>query len=325
MQDIDFDELDRAVNSLISPSDAIPEPVTPASSPAPEPIVIPSSSQPVETPMTTVAPSATTQRPSTGRFMDVVHPSSDMRSTTPAANRTVTTRPAPESLATPEPLSVLEIAAPTPELIEETGETVDTTPTPLETPFLSDPQVEKRPLGAFSDAAPQPPALDLSAELEAATIEEAIPEVETKPSFVATETTADVGATDMSSLEISEETLIGSKESSDTSPNGPMVAEEIPETTPEAELAPEPPIIRTVAPTASPAGPISIAQQYKEHPSTSDQASGAIYDTESYHQPLAHPPKTKSGVLIIIWILALVVVGAGVGAAIFFFVLPNLN
>ena len=364
MQDIDFDELDRAVNSLINPADSpaaqsvpvpqerpvMPEPVA-ASAPAQsEPRVVAEDRniQPVVT-----MPS---QRPSTGRFMDVVHPSSDMR--TASQGRSMTPRPAQpiqqpvspaqptETPVAPSSFDVIETPAAysAPEVSDElTFEEIapqeqepdtkpDAAPAPLETPFLSDPQVEKRPLGAFSSAAnPQPPVLDLSAELAAAIKEEepvALIEAEATPDeelvVIAPQPEPKPVMTidSVESLEVSEEALIGSSETSDTSP---ATARAFPESTPEEELAPEPPVIRTVAATPTPVGPISIAQQYREHPSSNDQASGAIYDTESYHQPLAHPAKKQSSILVIVWILGLIVVGAGVGAAIFFLVLPNLN
>ena len=71
-----------------------------------------------------------------------------------------------------------------------------------------------------------------------------------------------------------------------------------------------------------PVGPTSITQQYKEQVST-NQESGAIYDTESYHQPVTKPVK-KSGNLAILWIALLVVFGAAAGWAVYTFILPML-
>ena len=98
MQDIDFDELDRAVNSVISD----------ASAPAPEheEREAPEVKREVEVPerkqisRPTVSPAA---RRSNGRFMDVVHPSSDMRpkgsaapAPTPSRTAETVTPPAPK-------------------------------------------------------------------------------------------------------------------------------------------------------------------------------------------------------------------------------------
>ncbi len=77
-------------------------------------------------------------------------------------------------------------------------------------------------------------------------------------------------------------------------------------------------------PTVSlPVGATSITAQYTEQPSTGDQPTGSVFNTEAYKKPIARPKK-KSGWLIVLWIFLLLVVGAGVGAAIYFFVLPKL-
>lgn len=71
-------------------------------------------------------------------------------------------------------------------------------------------------------------------------------------------------------------------------------------------------------------GPTSIAQQYQEKPNTGDQNSGAIFDTDSYHKGIVKPVKKNSNLPWMIWIAALLVVGVGVGVAVYFFVLPLL-
>ena len=84
MQDIDFDEIDRAVSSVTSSSTETNSPdkneaTTSGFTSISTPIT------PREAPTSFGSPAA---RRSTGRFMDVVHPSSDMRptaSTAPAA------------------------------------------------------------------------------------------------------------------------------------------------------------------------------------------------------------------------------------------------
>lgn len=263
MQDIDFDELDRAVSS--------------ASGPTPRPDATP-------------APAA---RRSSGRFMDVVHPSSDMRSATPersAPREPEEEKPVDRTSDWPDPLDFHGFSIDEPDKAEETpgpepAPAEPQTPQPLESPFLSDTKVEKRPLGAFSTAEPtvsnEPDTLLLEA-----------PDEE-----LLTAKTEDVPAPELVVEEV--------------------VKEETPK--PVIEPTPESDPIQEV-----PQGPTSITQQYKEQPSTVDQPSGAIYDTETYHQPLVHTPKKKSGALVIVWILALILVGAGAGAAVYFFVLPML-
>lgn len=242
MQDIDFDELDRAISTTLKPTPT-PEPaVAPETAPEPSPSIEP----------VTTAPAA---RRSSGRFMDVVHPSSDMRSSS-VANRSETRAETREEVSVPE------------------------MPEPVTSPFLDDAKVEKRPLGAFSDATPKP-TVDLSAELL---------------------------------LEAPDEELL---EADNEAPEAPVEepASEV-EDEPVPEVMPEEEIPSTF--------PTSITQQYKEQPSTSDQPSGAIFDTEAYHQPLTHPEKKKSGAMVILWILVLILVGAAAGAAFYFFALPLL-
>lgn len=304
MQDIDFDELDRAVSSTLNPArpsntvktDAVPARIPDPASPQP------------------VAPAA---RRSSGRFMDVVHPSSDMRPaersersaprpSEPAQQEPE--RPAPATTDWPDPLDFhgfkdeAEVEIPKPEPVVDN---VDTSGTPLESPFLTDAKVEKRPLGAFStnDTPTMSDQIDAenAAEIEAVEAEE-VPLLEAPD----------------------EELLTAETETKDDSP----VVSDVPaeEAKPEIEAPTEEvskdeptPVVAIEEPT----GPQSITQQYKEQPS-SNQTSGAIYDTEAYHQPLVHTAKKKSGALVVIWILALILVGAGAGAGMYFFVLPML-
>jgi len=133
MNDIDFDELDRAVNSLSS--GASPTPVQQPAVTSSNPPVVP---QPVNS-APTPAPTA-----SSGRFMDVVHPSSDMRPVSiPQRQADPTSRPivTPPSatIAPPQPVAPNPVTIPKP----------DTSGAP--SPFLADTKVEKRPLGAFND------------------------------------------------------------------------------------------------------------------------------------------------------------------------------
>jgi hypothetical protein len=285
MQDIDFDELDRAVSSTIGPK---PKAEDTSDTSVAVNVSRPESSSPPPTPAA---------RRSSGRFMDVVHPSSDMRST--STERSEPRKPEapvpskPEAAPTdwPDPLDFhgfkmddtdeAEAPAPTP---VEANEASDESTKPLESPFLSDTKVEKRPLGAFSTA-------------EAKELPTAPEEPETPL------------------LEASGEELIPAETEKAEEPE----AVEAP-TEPEAPIEGEP----TPPEVEEPIGPTSITQQYKEQPSTADQPSGAIFDTEAYHQPLAHPEKKRSGAMVILWIIALILLGAGVGAGVYFFVLPML-
>lgn len=323
MQDIDFDELDRAVSSVMTnPSDD----TTPVVTPEPN----------IETPAQP-APTSPAVRRSSGRFMDVVHPSSDMRGTqqpsrpkAPESAPSVAPAPQPAEEATeksgdafswPDPIDLAAAKMPdqpepvveAPSVTEEP--TTDEPESPLESPFLTDTKVEKRPLGAFSETSAP---LDLSAALDEISNEtsEAVENTEVAESTSPSAPLA-VHEVDDNALELSEEALIGAAVSSDTSsaestpePSAPV---KTPEETSAADLEPTVPL-----------GAASIPQQYAEQPNSNNQPSGAIYDTEAYHQPLNHPHKKGNGWLVVLWIVGLIVLGGGLGAALYFFVLPQL-
>ena len=62
----------------------------------------------------------------------------------------------------------------------------------------------------------------------------------------------------------------------------------------------------------------SISQQYQTKQAESTEAAGAIYDVKDYHQALGHPAKQKSGWGIIVLILIIIVAFALIGAATYF-------
>ena len=369
MQDIDFDEIDRAVSSVTNPGRE-ERPAT-SDEPASNPAI-----------SSHVTPSLAARR-SSGRFMDVVHPSSDMRphapaaatfrreeASIPAARIEVPARPEQPSVTPPvatfaptpvvEPVAEapavrsafhwpdpIDMAATTPEVpavsepepisapIAETT-TVDepviaTTPvvqapvieqtplvsvedafaTSLESPFLTNAKVEKRPLGAFSFSESELPLIDDFPHQPSAAAEVNAPSTDTA-ALDSTELDEDILLLEADNEEADKPTVHESTlEALDATENSVVDSDEValPVPTPLDE---------------TPVGPTSITQQYKEHPSTDAQPSGAIYDTATYHQPLAHPAKKSSSLLIIVWIIGLILVGAGIGAAVYFFVIPLL-
>jgi hypothetical protein len=407
MSELDFDELDKAVNNLMSgvpkaeppknddiktldidaklpessrpPLDelndalkAVNGPVKTESSPATEP----ASPAPA-------SGSLATRR--AGRFMDVVHPSSDMKNAPkPAASRQgVTIEPAARPLERPtmpatdgpikddEPAPATEPAAPVaePESSSEahsewpdplsmsgyeaeedtkpvaedssapaagTTETSDvaededddsvfslddiedTTPEPLTSPFISDAKVEKRPLGGLAAEAPvaEPVVTTAAAEEDLA-----IPGDDPDDQLPAT--AADVAPVLPPELQ---KDLMAIETDGDTSVPATTPAEEVPTEPAKEEAKADVPTPEKTEPAAEPAtetpvpaGPASIPQQYKEEPSTGDQTNGGIYDTNNYHQPLAHPVKKKSGWLWIVWILLLLIIGGGSAAVLYLF------
>ena len=283
MQDIDFDEIDRAVSSVTTPTPKVADA-------AGEQVVVNTPAPVAPTP--SPAPAVPAARRSSGRFMDVVHPSSDMRTVASARStpRPEISEPPVRSNEYPDPLDfhgfsgdeLSEPKEPVAQTPSEPAAVPDAEATSLESPFLSNTKVEKRPLGAFS-------------------FDEPVAEAPVTPPVATAEP---------------EDTLLLEAPE----------AEELLEAT--NELPAEPEAQKYVAPapqpTEEPVGPTSITQQYKEHPSTTEQPSSAIYDTEATHRPLTQSPKRKSGALVIVWILLLILVGAGIGAAVYFFVLPRL-
>jgi len=68
--------------------------------------------------------------------------------------------------------------------------------------------------------------------------------------------------------------------------------------------------------SAAQVGPLSITQQYQEKMSTGDPSHTPIYDTNV--QPLNHPAHNKSGWGGVAWIIALTVLGVGIAATLYF-------
>lgn len=429
MKDLDFDELDRAVNSLMSnvpksapqttntnektldlgPSFGVDSQAIPAklddmakkvaeqnsqtvvtssvvsSTPSPSPAVVtPRPAAPaVKAPDRPQSSAPAVRRG--GRFMDVVHPSSDMKkpeAPKPVSRQGVTIEPIGKA-APGEPVVQQKPFAPAPVMPEaEAKSTVepaaDEAPKPLEppkvettmkpvdvqepsassndwpdpldmaaknesaqpltSPFLADAKVEKRPLGGLStvDAAheeqPEQEAVEpISSPVAGATlvekteepVEDAKPKEET-PAVLSTqppEPSSNEDTTtplpeelrgDLMAVE-ADTTHDKVKQKHDIELQKEQAAKEDEVSTSVKTSKPEP-----KQESQASVGPTSIPQQYHEEPSTGDQDNGAIYDTSTYHQPLAHPAKKKTGWLWVVWIVIILLLGAAGGAAIYF-------
>lgn len=306
MSDFDFDELDKAVAGAL-------ETDTPSTSQAnatrdvgaPEPVKDAPTPEPVKQPVTPPA-----IRRASGRFMDVVHPSSDMRSSRPGftapAAKPVNER---ESNDEDELIEAKLISDPSElDSLSESSSPVGEWSKPLESPFLPDTKVEKRPLGGNAEA-------ETFASLFEATNNEPLLEAPDEPRLEATTMPDPIDFAAHSMALPSENEDTGATEEAEE----PSDAEEVSAEVPTAEKAEEP--VTAVEPVG-PVGPTSITQQYTEQQST-EEPSGAIYDTENYHQPLAHDGKKHSSVWTILGIILLVLLGAGAGVAFYFFILPN--
>lgn len=239
-------------------------------------------------------PPAPAARRSQGRFMDMMPPAS-MRSRSAPASLSHNPR---QERPTGHPAPSTPLAPSTPDLLErDEAPRDDAWKKDAQSPFLTGAKVEKRPLGdspgtgtgpllsKFEDSAKDDDIIDFDLSPE--------PAVET-PS-VAPPTPENTSIT-------------------------PPRLEPQPQLEAHYDDAPAP------QPTSTPAHSspqVSIPQQYKEQP-RQEQLSGSIYDTESYHQPVAHHDKKRSPGITILWIVLLIALGAGVGAALYFFVLPML-
>jgi hypothetical protein len=313
MTDIEFDEIDRAVSSALEPSpkeDMAAAQTDNVASPAP------SNLEQTERP---IAPRpAPAARRTGGRFMDVVHSSSSMK---PRDKK-------PEPFKDAQPSRPIEPPKPV-ERPSATGypDPIDfqnrmnenrrgdgaadqkdelTDDAPMGSPFLSDAKVEKRPLGAYSNVAEEARSNDHPIGSDTP-----LPE-ELQDDLLSIETNQALAETPVSGQE---EPDVLPSEATKTAPETTEPSPE--ETTP---TQPE----STPAPKDEPAPPVpSIVQQYQEKQSSAPSESGAIFDTEQYHQPLAHTPKKKSGWLVVLWIFILIIVGGGLGAAAYYFVLPE--
>jgi hypothetical protein len=332
MTDLDFDELDKAVNNIMEGGKPEPSSVTPSA----EPDVTSASSPRVATPPPSL-PSRPPASRRTGRFMDVVHPSSNMkpaaavvpsssvsasivlpRTEASATNSSSVSEPAipsamdapvtspdsdwPDPVELAKPSSDDSSAAP----LGVAAVTAATQGTPKDaestfSPFLTGAKVEKRPLGSpFSSAELND---STTPEDESAQLPASVKDVDpTLPD----ELHGDLLAIEARSLDHPDDKPIESA-GLEISPKD--------DTKLESEKKFEGP--QALKPEYT--GPTSIPQQYKEEPSSSKVENGSIYDTDSYHQPLAHPAKKKSGWLVVIWILLILAIGAGIGAAVYLF------
>lgn len=313
MSEFDFDELDKAVAGVLSTeADSTTETVENLDDTNMEKDV-PQAEPSRETQASTreSVNTAPATRRTSGRFMDVVHPSSDMRTrTTPAFIGTSSSRG--ETAAFTPPVSKPELEDDTEASTKNdthTDNENDTTEAAvgewskqLESPFLTDAKVEKRPLGGFGL---DPNQVRLKQDLLEA------PEDELK-------------------LEASDEPLLEASypdpiDFAAQSTALPIEKEDTGAVQPEDEPFVEAPVKQETATLQEqPVGPTSITQQYTEQAVSTQQHSGAIFDTENYHKPLTVPAKKHSGVFTIVWILLLVILGAGAGVAFYLFVLPML-
>ncbi len=325
MKDIDFDELDRAVSSLMgavpkdepktddATSSDIPPADTAVSSDSPEP----AASNPQSD-----APAASKR----GRYMDMVRPSAK------SIHKTV--RPSRVSRQAPslEPTAVSSPKEDTPEqprrsvalMRSSSSNTAPPEPAPpatsndedirpLTSPFLPDAKVEKRPLG-------RPASAPSSSEEAPDTEEQAEEPIEEPAKEGLVGFSEDVDAqlpeqplpaeldSELLSIETGNEyPLPGTEAKKEPAPEPTPAPEDAPSQTSSEEPAIEP--VRT--PTVT-----SIPQQYKVKQTKVDDApSGTIYDAE----PLVHVPEKMPAWMTIIGIIGIILLGVAFGVAVYYF------
>lgn len=425
MSDIDFDELDRAVNDLMNRRNATnagenPSVVKTSDEPKPAEVVTP------EAKPAPAAESPTVRRP-TGRFMDVVRPSSDMRaaqaareaptpqpireaktidpvmqsSNSPTEPSPATTTPAPtepasapsfgvstevevdpdslalatmpaepiaEDLIIPEPAEVEEpsvSAMPTAPVVNEIvldeiqPEPV-AVPEPIQSPFLNNVTVSKRPLGSMvAEEAPKETEEEATAgdifeptddekEEDSAKIMDArtrrtviepltpieptenteatLPDAETDPREHLNQPDLDASFGDISEADLPVELFVDEPELI-TDEDQPVEKETEP--VDEEPLTPGDIDAQIMALESDDAAarqatiPLAgdIPKQYAEHTIEGPEPS-AVFDAASEApEPLQHAEKKKSGLAVVLWILLLIIIGAGGGVAVWYFLL----
>lgn len=202
----------------------------------------------------------------------------------------------------------------------------------MESPFLMT-KVEKRPLGGphleeakeDQEASPSIEALDedkepasddettieeISEEKRQDDEEQKAPEVDELPNELY-EDLVDIEARDLETL------------GADGKPEAEKPATALDGEAKDRAADPAPvPMKEAAAPvTVTAVGGGSISQQYKTKEVAADAEPTSIYDTDDYHQALKHPEKKSSGWLHAFLIVLLIAIGAGGGAAVYFFVL----
>ena len=323
MADFDFEELDKAVTETLSDNNKKEGDSAPAPSPAMHRASAGNghSDQQQARPHFEAAPT-TRQTPSSGgRFMDMIHPSSDMRSHSSSKSRF---RP-PVSYSQPSNGQQNNTDAADEVSVVQNQPIINNNASlseqkPLESPFLPDAKVEKRPLGGSASTGDDTPKSGFFFKKNSSPEPEPEAKVEPEPEMETSSPELDailLDAPDDPRLEAPDDPQLDDGIDDDVAGAAIETEAEAPEITKESSLEQSYSTAQTPAST-------SISQQYKEQQSAPAQQPGALYDTEAYHQPLPKSEKKHSGAWTIFWILLLVLIGAGVGAAAYFFVIPLL-
>lgn len=282
------------------------------------------------------------RRQSPGRFMDVVRP--QVSPTPTKVSREGVTIGAPEKLHNAQEAETPVVdadaaitvsgASPLSASTEILPSEPASVPPVTMTPFLSDAKVEKRPLG-FQEPSPQ--VVEDVADDKMATASVELPTVQSpvqssdqleqvrSGDALPEEYQSDLMAVEASELTRSEPDPMPTPEEQIAPKNvapiqEPTHSQEHIHESVDIDHRLEPPHLSN-RPDSTQSLTTSIPRQYSETPSTGDKESGPIFDTTTYHQPLSHPAKKKSGWMWIVWILLVIALGAACGVALYFFAL----
>lgn len=352
MDDINFDELDKAVNSVMQPTDVETAPA-----------------ESTQTVATSVSPIVQTKR--RGQFMDMVHPSSDMSkpspvsSTPPIRRQTSIVQPLdPSIVETSQAPTVVTEEVPAAEYVPQASVATETKaepsiawPDPINTPVSSNvsdisPEVETTITTVEGEFVQTEPAVAEQAQtIEPQLAEPAqsdpigIPEspfvegaaVEKRPLGAFTplyeEQLGGVALEEMPATEPEEasseggilETAAADVESTEPMPidtTANTYTDVVQSSDNESVLSAQKSETVSGAATGQPVVTQSIPQQYRpEEIAHDDTEEHAVFDTADYHQPLPMPEKTRGAghktVLYILFGVLMVAIGAGAGYAVF--------
>ncbi len=327
MGDIDFDELDKAVNSLMSTNNTVGNTTAPSAGP---PVAVPSgTSTPVAaatTPTTTTTATPPVAPTSRGRFMDVMPPSTQA----PVTPANVTTPPVQSAPLTPSQSPVSNDTSMTqPVAVEPTTQApFQSTEQPLSSPFLPNAQVEKRPLGGAIAPAEVPFSADESTAVptsDAPKSDDSSTEQESDEAGAITlngyKKPIDISGDDQRELDA---TNLNKKPDPNEVELAKLESHEVSETPPPTESAvtQEQASITTIESGDTErfkGGNPPQAESAPQAPATNN--AHGIYDQ---HQPLNHPAKQKSGHWVIIAIILVIIVFISLGVAAFFVFGPGI-
>lgn len=328
MTDIDFDELDKAVNSLMNNANETAskdEKPTEAAAPKEEaalaeaaPVVEqPKSESPAETttPVQPAKPSvvAAPARKRSGRFMDMVHPSADMgkREAVKVSREGATLTPP------------AEVSAPTPE-VPAVPEEPSASPAPAPAATMPDPIEVANAKNEAELTAPEHTSLEetsgqsgVKPDNDQLSDSPFLPDAKVEKRPLGGEATGKEEGNNTTEVDDTAEPNDGDEppaQPTQAELGADVVAVEANEPKSFAEVSSEPTEQKTEPKkeaAAVAAGSGSITQQYKEEPSSGDASHTAIYDAANYPTTAPKQGKKKSGWLWILWIFILLSLGAG--------------